>query len=72
MAASPILTQGIGVFGSVNLMPTLGFTSVEVAVPTVAGIEFRAGDSRLHWSSGSNRLHWTAGDNRLHWTSEEQ
>lgn len=30
MSVGPILTQGLGVFGSVNKLPTLGFTPAQI------------------------------------------
>ena len=75
MAVAPILTQGLGSFGGVNLIPTLGFGVGDAAVeerPTVPGIEYTSGDHRLHYTADNRRLHWTCPDFRLHWTSKEQ
>jgi hypothetical protein len=36
-----------------------------------AGIEYRAGDHRLHYVAPNGRLHYRSGDYRLTYTSEE-
>ena len=39
MSSGPILTLGLGSFGSVNLLPTLGYSSGEAPViPTFYGV----------------------------------
>lgn len=35
MATSPILTHGLGSYGSINLLPTLGFSINERAPPPI-------------------------------------
>ena len=66
MAASPssVLTLGYGDWGSVNLVPTLGYGAAEEAVAN-AGLEAEIPFSRLHAIIPTSRLHATS-DGRLH------
>ena len=55
MAVGPILTQGIGSFGSVNKVPTLGFATTAVAVAVVPGCELRMSERRIDYRFSDQR-----------------
>jgi len=72
MAIADVVTMGYGSFGSVNKLPTLGYSIGASLVPDIPGIEFRVRDDRLHWAIRDERLHFRVDDDKLHFNVEEQ
>ena len=72
MAASAIVVRGYGSWSTVAKLPTLGYTTAGVVVPTVPGMEYKAQDTRLHYRIPDTRLHAKAPDTRLHQSTEEE
>ncbi len=70
MAAAPILTQGLGSFGGVALLPTLGFGAGVDSPPSgTVGIELTAPAARLHYKAPADRLHFAAPAASMHYTA---
>ena len=58
-----IIAYGFGSWSTVAKVPTLGFLSGTVQVPTASGPE---------WTMTENRLHSTIPEKRMHWVITEE
>jgi len=72
MSASTIVTGGFGSFGSVNLIPTAGFSVGIVTVPDSEGLEYRGKPNKLHYRHTQNKLHYRHDGNRLHYRAKKE
>lgn len=66
---SAIITMGLGAWGSVGLVVTLGYGSGDASIAS-SGLEATIPFSRLHAIIHASRLHATSGD-RLHATVKD-
>lgn len=53
--SSPVITTGFGTFGSINLIPTLGFGGGAVVAPDPHGVIVRRGKTKL-WPGWREKL----------------
>jgi hypothetical protein len=63
---STVLTMGFGAWGSVNLLPTLGFGQSAAVVPDVPGVELRMPHDHMHYALPKNRMHYRLPYDRMH------
>jgi len=68
--SATVVTLGFGSLGSVNRLPTLGY-SMPSPVPTSEGIEYKAPGRRLHAVASGEPLHAKAAGERLHFVKDE-
>ena len=72
MAASAIVVRGYGSWSTVGKLPTLGYTTAGVVVPTVPGMEYADTGERLHYRVlARERLHYADQGERLDFTTLE-
>lgn len=69
---SSVLSMGYGSWGSVNLLPTLGYGTGAVTPPSVPGIEYVWRGDRLHWVWKGDRLKYVWRGDRLHYVGSEE
>ena len=61
MAIKDLITPGIGFApGSVSFIITRGLGGGAESPPTSEGLQYTAGENKLHYSVTDNRLHYTA------------
>ena len=65
MSIATVVTMGFGSFGSVNNLPTLGYSIATAPVPSSEGMEFRLA-GRLHALASGEAMHAMAIGGSLH------
>lgn len=68
MSVATVVTRGFGTFGSVNLLPTLGYGSYSSGPSGYGRLEYTIPRSQLEWTLADERLEFTARDERLEFT----
>lgn len=72
MAIGPVVTQGFGSFGSVNLVVTLGYGIGEAAAtPTHIGVHYEPLHRKPHYEPTHSKLHYEPLHRPLHWEAKE-
>lgn len=67
MSIATVVTGGFGAFGSVNLIPTLGFSVGIVIVPNIEGLEYTMPSSKGHYSFDDKKAHYAMPNSKAHY-----
>ena len=71
MAIKDIIGPGFVGTTTIKWIPTRGLSIGSSIVPDVEGVEYWAGDDRLHYKAEGPRIHYATTDDRLHYKTRE-
>ena len=68
MSVATVVTMGYGSFGTVNFLPTIGYSIGAVLATTKQSIDYTEPRMRIHCNEPLQRVHYTEPQSRIHFT----